>query len=101
MQQKSKYIPETKRKDYKSVDECYRDNTTKRDVWEHRDSTRFRACLRALKDMKAVKYEHSSTEVFCLPIGIPCTFDDMNVCIHRLSMVDEEINERKNKEKSL
>lgn len=101
MQQKSKYIPETKRKDYKSVDECYRDNTTKGDVWEHRDSTRFRACLHALKDMKAVKYERSTTEVFCLPIGIPCTLDDMNVCIHRLSMVDEEINERKNKEKSL
>lgn len=101
MQQKSKYIPETKRKDYKSVDECYRDNTTKGDVWEHRDSTRFRACLHALENMKAVNYERSSTKVFCLPIGIRVTWDDVYVCEHRLSMVDEEINERKNKEKSL
>lgn len=101
MQQKSKYIPETKRKDYKSVDECYRDNTTNEDVWEHRDSTRFRACLHALKDMEAVESQRTFTKVFCLPVGIPRTFDDMNVCNHRLDMVDEEINERKNKEKGL
>lgn len=101
MQQKSKYIPETKRKDYKNVDECYRDNTTKGDVWEHRDNTRFRACLHALENMKAVNYERSSTKVFCLPIGIQVTWDDIYVCEHRLDMVDEEINERKNKEKGL
>lgn len=104
MQQKSKYIPETKRKDYKNVDECYRDNTTKGDVWEHRDNTRFRACLHALENMKAVnsgkkfwfecgKCEHSfETVLYSVSNGHFCPFcsndklclsDDCKTCFEK------------------